>query len=96
MDREIRQPARMRRAEHGAVVGVGDQEVEVLLGHHRLDFAPALGYSAAGIVGRRTACAKLGLPADHAALSHDIADPHHAGLHDFGIDATQIQLSPRR
>ena len=29
-------------------------------------------------------------------LSHDITGAHHAGLHDFGVDATQIQLSPRR
>ncbi|OGO37551.1 MAG: hypothetical protein A2W35_09005 [Chloroflexi bacterium RBG_16_57_11] len=42
MDREIRQPAGVSGTEGGAIVSVGHQIVQVLLGQHCLDLCPAL------------------------------------------------------
>ena len=42
VDREVRQPAGVRRPEGGPVVGVGNQHVEVACCHHGLHPAPAL------------------------------------------------------
>ena len=40
MDRDVGHPANVRRAEHGAVVAVGEEQVEILGLHERLDLAP--------------------------------------------------------
>jgi hypothetical protein len=42
VDGDVRQPANVRRAEHGAVVAVGDDQVEPVCLHQRLDAPPSV------------------------------------------------------